>query len=187
MKTSVLMDVAIDRRRRPKQAQWCPRRPSTFNVYLKKNVFLNSEKMKKKIIFQNFEFSRYFWHKNLLKTQNFEIFFFIISEFKNTFFYKCRTSMVDVDATELFMVDVDQTEVFHWLTVDIWRRPSTLSMLLTSIITDVFITPEFLLPVFNIFVDFLCFPMIIYSKTWKNALKKQCFSYSVLQPAFRCA
>ena len=44
----------------------------------------------------------------------------VISEFKNTSFllYKCRTSTVDVDATELFMVDIDHTELFLWSTVD---------------------------------------------------------------------
>ena len=46
--------------------------------------------------------------------------------------------MININATELFSVDVNQTELFHWLTVDIGRRPSTL---LTSIITDVFIMP----------------------------------------------
>ena len=38
----------------------------------------------------------------------------VMSEFKNTSFllYKCRTSTVDVDATELFMVNINQTELF---------------------------------------------------------------------------
>ena len=47
--------------------------------------------------------------------------------------------MVGVDATELFMVDVNQTELFQWSTANVGRRPLTL---LTSIITDVFITPK---------------------------------------------
>ena len=38
-------------------------------------------------------------------------------------------------------LDVDQTELFHWSKVDFRRRPSMLSTLLTSIITDVFLTP----------------------------------------------
>ena len=51
--------------------------------------------------------------------------------------------MVDVDATDVFLVDVDQTDVFYWSTVDLGRRPSTLSKLSTSVFTDLFITPVF--------------------------------------------
>ena len=73
MKTSVIMDVdSVD--------QWQISVWSTSTkkslvalmstvdsqrLYNKKDVFLNSEKMKFLFIFQNFEFLRYFWNKNL--------------------------------------------------------------------------------------------------------------------------
>ena len=70
-------------------------------------------------------------------------------------------AQLDVDPWPLtfLLVEIDQTELFYWSTVDLGRRPSTLS---ASFFSDVFITPEicrifYATALSHIFIHSTCF------------------------------